>query len=88
VDEALVLFDALSKKEARDFCTYLRNYRSRIVNYAYFQAEGIPIGSGAVESTVKKIGRRINISEAQWERRNIPQVLKHQSAYLNEQFSK
>lgn len=88
VDETLALFEPLSKKSARDFCNYLRNHRARIVNYAYCQAEGVPIGSGAVESTVKQIGRRIKISGAQWERKNVPQVLKHRSAYLNGQFSK
>ena len=58
------------------------------VNYAYYQAEGIPIDSGSVESTVKQIGRRIKISGAEWERRNVPQVLKQRSAYLHGQFSK
>ncbi|MEM6839351.1 MAG: ISKra4 family transposase, partial [Cyanobacteria bacterium P01_C01_bin.120] len=42
---------------------------------------------GAVESTVKQIGRRIKISGAQWERKNVPQILKHRCAYLNGQFS-
>lgn len=88
VEETLALFDPLRKPSARDFCNYLRNHQSRIVNYAYYQAEGIPIGSGAVESTVKQIGRRIKISGAQWNEHNVPQVLKHRSAYLNGQFSK
>ncbi|MEM6437804.1 MAG: ISKra4 family transposase [Cyanobacteria bacterium P01_D01_bin.115] len=87
VDETLALFEPLSKKSARDFCNYLRKHRARIVNYAYCQSEGIPIGSGAVESTVKQIGRRIKISGAQWERKNVPQILKHRCAYLNGQFS-
>jgi hypothetical protein len=88
VDETLALFDPLLKKSARNFCNYFRKHRARIVNYAYCQAEGVPIGSGAVESTVKQIGRRIKISGAQWERKNVPQVLKHRSTYLNGQFSK
>ncbi|ELS32542.1 hypothetical protein Pse7429DRAFT_2258 [Pseudanabaena biceps PCC 7429] len=41
------------------------------------------MGSGAVESTIKQIGRRIKISGAQWKRDNLPQVLKHRCAYLN-----
>ena len=36
-----------------------------IVNYAYYQAEGISIGSGTIESTIKQIGRRIKISGSQ-----------------------
>ena len=67
---------------------YLSKHRPQIVNYAYYQAKGISIGSGAVESTVKQIGRRIKLSGAQWEKDNVPQVLKQRSAYLNGQFSK
>lgn len=32
------------------FIAYLNHHRQRIVNYDYFKAEGIPIGSGAIES--------------------------------------
>jgi len=67
---------------------YLTKHRHRIVNYAYYQAEGISIGSGAVESTVKQIGQRIKLSGAQWKKDNVPQVLKYRCAYLNGQFSK
>ncbi len=42
----------------------------------------------ALESTVKQIGQRIKISGAQWNKSNVPQVLKHRSAYLNGQFSR
>jgi hypothetical protein len=70
------------------FVAYLNKHRHRIVNYAYYQAEGITIGSGAVESTVKQISQRIKLTGAQWEKDNVPQVLKHRCAYLNGQFSK
>jgi len=50
----------------------------------YYQAEQIcSIGSGAFESTIKQIDRRIKISGAQWKRENVPQVLAHRCAYLN-----
>jgi hypothetical protein len=32
--------------------------------------------------------RRMKLSGAQWEKDNVPQVLKQRSAYLNGQFSK
>ena len=84
VDETLALFSPLKKKQAQNFCTYLENHRKRIVNYNYYQAENIcAIASGAVESTVKQIDRRLKISGAQWKSENIPQVLKHRCAYLN-----
>jgi len=84
VDETLALFSSLKKKQAQNFCTYLENHRHRIVNYDYYQAESIcAIASGAVESTVKQIDRRLKISGAQWNLENVPQVLKHRCAYLN-----
>ena len=54
------------------------------VNYDYFQAEGLcSIGSGTVESAIKQINRRIQISGTQWNAENVPQVLAHRCAYLN-----
>ena len=41
------------------------------------------IGSGAIESTIKQINRRVKISGAQWNKHNVPQVLKYCTAYLN-----
>ena len=62
---------------------YLRAFRG---NYDYYQTEGIcSIGSGAVESTIKQIDRRLKISGAQWNESNVSQVLKHRCAYLNVQ---
>lgn len=84
VDEALTLFEPLKKKAAQNFCQYLRRHRHRILNYDYHQREQIcSIGSGAVESGIKQISRRIKISGAQWNEDNVPQVLAHRCAYLN-----
>lgn len=84
VDETLRLFENCQKKQAQNFCEYLGKHRQRIVNYSYFQAEGLcSIGSGAVESLIKQIDRRVQISGAQWKRENVPQVLAHRCAYLN-----
>jgi hypothetical protein len=43
----------------------------------------VTIGSGAVESAIKQIDRRVQISGAQWKSENVTQVLAHRSAYLN-----
>ncbi len=76
VDDAIALFTDLKAKQAQNFCRYLEKHRHRIVNYSYYQAEGIcSIGSGAVESAIKQIDRRIQISGAQWNAENVPQVL-------------
>jgi len=45
------------------------------------------IGSEAVESTIKQIDRWVQISGAQWEAENVPQVLAHCATYLNGFFS-
>jgi hypothetical protein len=67
----------------------LNKHRHRVVNYAYYQAEGISIGSGAiVESMVKQIGRRMKLSGAQWKGVHVPQVLSHRCAYLKGKFSR
>ena len=70
-----------------NFIAYLNHHRDRIVHYDYYQAEGLSIGLGAIESTIKQIGRRLKISGAQWNQDNVPQVLKHRCAYLNGHFS-
>lgn len=84
IDAALALFDGLQKPSAKNFCRYLRKHRHRIINYDYYQREQIcSIGSGAIESAIKQIGRRVKISGAQWNKENVPQVLAHRCAYLN-----
>ena len=88
VDSAIEQFNESQHERVRIFIAYLNKHRQRIVNYGYYQAEGISIGSGAIESTIKQIGRRIKLSGAQWKKDNVPQVLKHRSSYLNGQFSK
>lgn len=86
VDETLALFESCQSHPANCFCQYLRKHPHRIVNYAYLQAEGLSaIGSGAVESTVKQIDRRLKISGARWKPANVPNVLAHRCAYLNHQ---
>lgn len=84
VESARALFSQLKSKQAQNFCAYLEQHRHRIINYQYYQAEGIcSIGSGAIESTIKQIDRRTKISGAQWKEENVPQVLAQRCAYLN-----
>ncbi len=85
VEAAIALFSNCQKRQAQNFCEYLRKHQHRIVNYDYFQAEELcSIGSGAVESLIKQINRRVQLSGAQWNSENVPQVLAHRCAYLNE----
>ncbi|MBH8554068.1 ISKra4 family transposase, partial [Nostocaceae cyanobacterium CENA357] len=84
VEETKALFAHYKGKHAQHFCRYLDKHRDRIINYEYHQAEEIcSIGSGSVESAVKRVDRRTKISGAQWKQENVPQVLAHRCAYLN-----
>ena len=84
VAAAIAEFDDWSLPQVENFIAYLDKHQSRIPDYWYFQSEQISsIGSGAVESTVKQICRRVKISGAQWNKQNVPQVLFHRTAYLN-----
>jgi len=87
VAEVLQIFTTHPCESATNFVAYLTKHRDRIPNYQYLQLEGCTIGSGAVESTVKQISRRLKISGAQWDAKNVDQVLKQRCAYLNGQFS-
>jgi hypothetical protein len=88
IDGAIEQFKDWQHERVGTFIGYLNKHRHRIVNYGYYQAEGISIGSGTIESTVKQIGHRLKIAGAQWAKPNVAQVLKHRSAYLNGQFSR
>lgn len=82
------LFVDLKKKPAINFIAYLKKHSTRIINYEYFSQSGLcSIGSGAVESAVKQIGRRMKISGAQWKLENIPRMLQLRVAYLNGQLT-
>lgn len=87
VKQAVAVFDDCKLEQARKFCNYLERHRQRIVNYSYFQAEGIPIGSGAVESSIKQIDARMKLAGAQWKPGNVPQALLVRCAYLNGQLA-
>jgi len=87
VEGAVRQFDDWPHERVERFIGYLRKHRHRIVNYSDYQAEGISIGSGEVESSVKQIGRRVKISGAQWNPNNVQQVLLHRCAYLDGRFT-
>ncbi|PZO14488.1 MAG: hypothetical protein DCF25_14930 [Leptolyngbya foveolarum] len=69
VDGAIALFKHWQNERVTRFVGYLNHHRSRIINYDYWQSEGISIGSGVIESAVKQIGLRIKITGGAVERR-------------------
>ena len=86
LQDASVQFNDCNNKQARNFQNYLRKHASRIPDYQLDQELGICIGSGSVESWIKQIGSRIKIIGAQWNVKNVPQILKLRCAYLNGNF--
>jgi len=62
VDLAIEKFSDWNHEKVSNFIAYLNKHRHRIVNYDYYQSEGISIGSGTIESTIKQIGRRIKMA--------------------------
>ncbi len=87
IDQTIALFEGLTSDQARRFRGYLERHRRRIVNYSYYQQEGLPIGSGPVESFIKQIDARLQVTGAQWKSENVPQMLALRCAYLNNQLN-
>lgn len=83
VDKTLALFASVKTEAAGRFQGYLQTHRSRIPNYEYYQLEGLPIGSGSVESWIKQIDERIQVTGARWKPERVPQILALRCAYLN-----
>lgn len=88
VPEALQELKRWRSAQAQNFRAYLERHRNRIVSYSYYQAEQLcSVGSGAVESAIKQIGRRVSLSGAQWLPESVNGILNVRCAYLNGAFS-
>ena len=85
VSNAKRMLEDIKTDSAKRFSGYLDRHTGRIPNYRYYQMEGLPIGSGPVESLVKQIDARLQLAGAQWKTESLTQVLKLRCAYLNEQ---
>ncbi len=83
VEAGIAEFEGMKKQTAVNFVAYLQRHHHRLPDYQSCQQQGITIGSGSVESSIKQIGRRIKISGAQWKAENVPAMLRLRCAYLN-----
>jgi hypothetical protein len=82
------LFKDLKKKNFKHFALMQETHRNRIVNYQYYQEESLSsIGSGTVESTIKRIGIRVKLSGAQWNIESVASIFSLRCTYLNGQLS-
>jgi hypothetical protein len=65
----------LRQKPAQNFYAYLEKHRLRIVNEEQLSTQKVcSTSSGAVESAVKPIDRRLKISVALWLMKNVNQM--------------
>lgn len=88
VEDAIAIFDNCQRRQVINFRAYLKKHRFRLVDYETCQElQPGSIGSGAVESAVKQIGRRLKISGAQWKSESVSQMLQLRCAYLNGEFA-
>lgn len=87
VDEFLSQLKVMRTHTAQCLRAYVVKHRHRIVNYSAYQSLGLTIGSGCVESTVKRISARLKLSGAQWLPSSVAQILRLRCAYLNGAFS-
>ena len=67
--------------------SYLEKHRRRIpqgaTSYAWRQEQGLPIGSGSVESAIKQMDARLQLPGAWWNPENVNPMLDLRCAYLN-----
>ena len=56
------------------------------MQYQQFREEGLPIGSGTIESGVKQFKQRLCGAGMRWEENNCNQMLTIRSAVLSNQF--
>jgi hypothetical protein len=75
IDEATQFCRGRNARKLRSLIKYFRNHESRMA-YAWFRKRRIPIGSGAVESCVRRvINLRAKGNGIFWEENNVEEVL-------------
>ena len=65
LDEVIKIFKDFKGQAFKTFCNYLETHRCRIVSYQYYKEESISsIGSGTIESIIKRIGLRYPLNKS------------------------
>jgi hypothetical protein len=71
------------RKVVQEALGYIQNNRGRM-DYARYRALGLPVSSAAVESTIKRINRRVKGSEKFWLEGGAEAMLQLRAAHLSE----
>ena len=76
-----------AEETRREVLGYLQNHRTAM-DYAQYRAEGLPIGSGAVEGGCRLIGARTNGCGRRWGEEGCDQIVALRVAVLNERLDR
>lgn len=79
------LISVLHKRAASQFATYFERHKRRM-HYLEFREEGLPIGSGTVESGVKQFKQRLTGTGMRWRLDNANRMIILRSAILGHDF--
>jgi len=83
VGSAIDAFEELKNQKAKNFIPYPTRHREGIPDYCQYQKLVISIGSGDVESKIKQVGARVQLTGARWRRENVSLILRLRCAHLN-----
>lgn len=75
----------LTKRGQAELATYFERHQRRM-QYQQFREEGLPIGSGTVESGVKQFKQRLCGTGMRWDENNANRMLVIRAAVLSNQF--
>ena len=76
---------ALQRRNRADLALYFERHQRRM-QYLEFRENGLPIGSGTVESGVKQYKQRLSGTGMRWNRDNAQRILIIRSASLSDEF--
>lgn len=76
---------ALQRRERADLVTYFENHQRRM-QYLEFREEGLPIGSGVIESGIKQFKQRLTGAGMRWKMDNAHRMLVIRAAVLGNDF--
>ncbi len=81
------IISVLHKRDVPQFATYFERHQRRM-QYLEFREEGLPIGSGTVESGMKQFKQRLCGTGMRWEEGNANRMIVLGSAILGRDFDK
>ena len=79
------IISVLHKRDVSQFTSYFEHHKRRM-QYLEFREEGLPIGSGTVESGVKQFKQRLCGTGMRWEEDNAKRMIILRSAILGQDF--